>query len=173
RADAKRIIKPQSHEHLPIAAANTHETKGRPSHAGRAVDQADGPLLHPISEKERLQAGLGVHRKPRLTQPQVQDYLASLDFQVVRYIPNTAPEQQHRQRVKGAVRKNLRQRVIQEHTVPGETASNHHVVTLGRTIKEVADLRQKMLEVAIYREHITTGRHAQTIGHRPPNAIWR
>jgi hypothetical protein len=33
--------------------------------------------------------------------------------------------------------------------VPGEMASNHHVVTLGSTNKKVAELRQKMLEVAI------------------------
>ena len=57
--------------------------------------------------------------------------------------------------------------------MPGETASNHHVVTLGHTIKKIAELRQKMLEVAIHREHITTGRRSQTVGDRPSNAIRR
>ena len=91
--------------------------------------------------------------KPRLSVSRSRGHLAPHDLQVVRQVPNTPPEQQHRQRVKGAVRDDLSERIIQQHAVTGETASDHHVVALGRPVKKVAELRQKMLEVAIYREH--------------------
>jgi hypothetical protein len=55
----------------------------------------------------------------------------------------------------------------------GETASDHHVVTLGRHHQKGHELQQKMLEVTIHREHVPTGRGPRPMRNCPANAIRR
>ena len=50
-----------------------------------------------------------------------------------------------------AVGDDLLKRVIQQHTVPRETAANNDVIPVYGSVEQVADLRQQVLKVAVHR----------------------
>src|SRR6516162_10849315 len=57
--------------------------------------------------------------------------------------------------------------------MPRESAANYDIVTFRRSIEQIAKLGQKMLKVAIHREHISTVSGCKTFRDCQADSVWR
>ena len=108
-------------------------------------------ILQPI--KSGCKPGLRVHCKARLGELEPLRHLSPHQLQIVREIPEASEQHQLRQKMEAAVGHDLLERIVQQHAVAGEAAAHDDVEPLGRSVEEIANFRQQVLEVAVHRQH--------------------
>jgi len=94
-------------------------------------------------------------------------------LQIVRQISKAAQKDQLCEKVEASIRNDFGKGIIEQHAVTRESTADNKLLSLGRSVEQIPEFRQKMLKIAIHGKDETPACDTIPIRKREANTVRR